>query len=112
MKRVIKAAAIVRLPFCSLSKEKERDFLPTQAGKYGKAHQADTPLPQDGVIRLDNPVLLDIFSLRRHSQVVRRRSAKPLFLGSSPGAALKPHPRSKLRGWGPRKTKRISCISG
>ncbi len=35
-----------------------------------------------------NPFARSIFlSKRRHSQVVRQRSAKPLFPGSSPGAA-------------------------
>ena len=44
--------------------------------------------------RTENPCVvgsiptLAIYFARRHSQVVRRRSAKPLFIGSNPIAAL------------------------
>ncbi len=38
-----------------------------------------------GVVNLNNNILI----FRRHSQVVRQRSAKPLYPGSNPGAASK-----------------------
>ena len=47
---------------------------------------------------------LPLISLRRHSQVVRRGSAKPLFPGSNPGAAS--NPKRKRR---PRIT--TACVS-
>ena len=45
-----------------------------------------------------NPVSRSIF-LWRHSQVVRQRSAKPLFSGSNPDAASTPHPTSSRNLW-------------
>jgi hypothetical protein len=55
----------------------------------GVAELADAPDLGSGAARRggSNPVFRSIVYIRRHSQVVRPRSAKPLFTGSNPVAA-------------------------